>query len=163
MTKFIQATVADAATIEKIAKPIWREHYTQIIGVDQIEYMLKKFQSRQAICEQIEQGYWYYIIEHQKTDAGYMALQKRDTSLFISKFYLNTKHRGQGIAKDMLNYVKSLALDNHCTRLELTVNKFNPAYDIYLKLGFENVESIQIDIGAGYIMDDYRMQKTLAN
>lgn len=161
MTEIIQATPADATTIEKIAKPIWMEHYTPIIGAEQVEYMLKKFQSKEAIRAQINDGYWYYIVKHQQIFAGYLALQKRQSSLFISKFYLNTDFRGQGIAKDMLSHIEQVAQEQSCASLELTVNKFNPAYDIYLKLGFENIESIQIDIGAGYIMDDYRMRKSL--
>jgi len=162
MIKITSATTKEAALIEEIAAPIWQEHYTPIIGSDQVEYMLRKFQSAAAIKAQMTAGYHYLIVYCDNQPAGYMAVEKRDRSLFISKFYLNANFRGRGIARNMLAKIDELAQKENCQQLELTVNKFNPAYDIYLKLGFENVEAIQIDIGNGYIMDDYRMVKNLS-
>ena len=39
--------------IVEMAKEIWTEHYTPIIGKDQVDYMLDKFQSNDAISGQI--------------------------------------------------------------------------------------------------------------
>ena len=39
--------------IEALAYEIWYEHYQPIIGTSQVAYMLKKFQSLEAIDEQI--------------------------------------------------------------------------------------------------------------
>ena len=44
-------------TIEALAEEIWSEHFTPIIGKAQVDYMLGKFQSKQAICEQINNGF----------------------------------------------------------------------------------------------------------
>ncbi|TQV86626.1 GNAT family N-acetyltransferase [Aliikangiella coralliicola] len=161
MVEIKLATTDDASLLEKVARPIWQEHYEPIIGLEQVEYMLDKFQSREVITEQIEQGFEYFIVSHDKAPVGYMSVEKREKSLFISKFYLNSSVRGKGIGKVMLNKVHQLAKEKECNQLELTVNKYNPAYQIYLKLGFENRESIQIDIGSGFIMDDYRMIKPI--
>jgi len=43
------------------------------------------------------------------------------------------------------------------------VNKYNPSYDIYRHLGFEVIDSVVTDIGEGYVMDDYIMQRKLLN
>ena len=40
--------------VVEIAAEIWTEHFTPIIGSEQVEYMLNKFQSSQAITRQIE-------------------------------------------------------------------------------------------------------------
>ncbi len=46
--------------VESLAYSIWREHYTPIIGRHQVEYMLEKFQSKEALLNQIEkEGYIY--------------------------------------------------------------------------------------------------------
>lgn len=161
MIDFILANHDSAKRVATIAAPIWREHYESIIGMEQIDYMLNKFQSEDAIQQQIADGYVYTIVTWENKDAGYIATQIRDETLFISKFYLNKSFRGLGLAKSMLQYINTTAENNHCKKLELTVNKDNPAYEIYLKLGFENVESIVMDIGNNYVMDDYRMVKKI--
>ena len=43
----IAITATDYNIITQLADIIWREHYTPIIGVDQVEYMLKKV----SICK----------------------------------------------------------------------------------------------------------------
>ena len=35
----------DIRKVEELANQIWTQHYTPIIGIDQVRYMLKKFQS----------------------------------------------------------------------------------------------------------------------
>ena len=50
-------------TVVLLAKEIWREHFTAIIGKAQVDYMLKKFQSEEAVREQIEnEGFLYYLL-----------------------------------------------------------------------------------------------------
>ena len=161
MIEIKAATAKDAKLIEKIAAPIWRQHYQPIIGLEQVEYMLNKFQSEAAISEQIAGNANYFIVYNNNQPAGYFSLIEKESSLFISKFYLDLNSRGQGIAHQMLSKINQIAFDTGIHQLELTVNKFNPAYQAYLKLGFKNIRSVQVDIGEGYIMDDYVMIKTL--
>jgi RimJ/RimL family protein N-acetyltransferase len=47
-------------------------------------------------------------------------------------------------------------------KIALTVNKNNVnSIKAYEKMGFKNVGSVVQDIGSGYVMDDYKMEKTL--
>ena len=44
----------------------------------------------------------------------------------------------------------------------LTVNKYNElAIRAYVGKGFETIDSVETDIGEGFIMDDFVMQKTV--
>jgi hypothetical protein len=43
----------DIQQILKLAKPLWLEHYSSIIGEPQVLYMLDKFQSFSAIKSQL--------------------------------------------------------------------------------------------------------------
>jgi diamine N-acetyltransferase len=152
----------NAQQIANLAKPIWEEHYTPIIGAAQVRYMIEKFQSASAIQQQLSENYEYFEVLYCTELVGYFAVQHRPkASLFISKFYLCNQVRGKKFGSKMLNYIEQLAKNTHCQTLDLTVNKFNPAYQVYLKLGFDNVGSVEMDIGNGYIMDDYLMQKRL--
>lgn len=52
--------------------------------------------------------------------------------------------------------VKEIAKENDQTSLLLNVNKYNTgAIDFYEYLGFVNIKSEIIDIGNGYVMDDF--------
>jgi ribosomal protein S18 acetylase RimI-like enzyme len=69
--------------------------------------------------------------------------------------------QGKGIGKKVIDEIEKLALDNNSTALILNVNRFNTALGFYKKIGFEVVDEVNIDIGNGYLMEDYVMEKQL--
>ncbi len=162
MIKITQLKPKNAKRLESLAKSIWEEHYTSLIGEQQVSYMLNKFQSEAAILEQLSEGYRYFEVYFAEELMGYFSVQERDAdSLFISKFYLASQARGKKLGSAMLDFIEELAKQAECKYLDLTVNKYNSAYQIYLKLGFINQGAAEFDIGGGYIMDDYLMRKEL--
>jgi hypothetical protein len=60
--------------IVDLASAIWTDHYVPLIGQKQVDYMLAKFQSEEAIKTQLSEGYEYYIVSHNGQRAGYMAI-----------------------------------------------------------------------------------------
>ena len=54
-------TESESAAISTLAGEIWREHYTPIIGAEQVEYMLAKFQSPEQICKDIKENKYIYF------------------------------------------------------------------------------------------------------
>ena len=100
----------DIDRVANLAKEIWTEHYTSIIGIDQVNYMLKKFQSKNAIETQItEDGYQYYLIKNNTNDIGYISVKEDNSALFLSKIYITKTYRGQGFGKIAMNFIESLA------------------------------------------------------
>lgn len=152
----------DVTLLHSLAHRIWWQFYPPIIGEAQVRYMLDKFSSEEYIRKQFDQDFTYFIIYDEKTPVGYIGVENKGESLFISKFYLDESRRGRGIAHQMLDAMNELALERGLSQLELTVNKYNPSFHAYIKMGFKNVEAIVIDIGGGYVMDDYRMTKSLS-
>ena len=144
----------------KLAKEIWTEHFTAIIGADQVDYMLDKFQSKKAIADQIQnKGYIYYLIEEGEQAVGYCAIVQEDDALFLSKLYIRKTMRGKGIARKTIDFIKTIALERNLGRITLTVNKNNTGpITAYEKLGFVNTGPVVQDIGSGFIMDDYKME-----
>ena len=71
----------DFEQIEKLGKVIWKEHYTSIIGAEQVEYMLHKFQSVSAIESQVLEGFEYYSLYIKEHAAGYLSIVKKEDSL----------------------------------------------------------------------------------
>jgi len=149
----------DIQTVAALAHEIWYQHYIPIIGGAQVDYMLEKYQSSQAIAHAIRcQGYQYYLVSVQDRPVGYFGICVIGDVLFLSKIYIQRDNRGQGIGHRMVDFVKSHARENACIKIELTVNKNNEsAIAAYEKMGFCRDKQITADIGGGYVMDDYLM------
>ncbi len=148
--------------IESMARIIWHEHYTPIIGVEQVEYMLDKFQSVKTMKEQIDSGYHYFMINSEDEPIGYLSFNKRNEELFLSKVYVLKTSRGNGIGKKAMNFVMDVARGLACEKVSLTVNKFNHnSIKAYEKIGFINKDALVQDIGGGFVMDDYLMEKSV--
>ena len=158
--------VRDSAEIEivaRLAHEIWNEHYVPIIGLAQVQYMVPKFQSAAAVSAQIAGKLEYFLIRREGAPAGYFAFERQPDkrSLFLSKLYVRKDMRGHGLARHALSYVDSVCRDASLTTIWLTVNKRNPAVGTYERLGFRNVAAVVADIGGGFVMDDYRMEKAV--
>lgn len=163
--KWIQVRQQDDDLIdqlETLAREIWMEHYSPIIGQDQVEYMLKKFQSKEAMVSQLTQGYVYFAFYYEDQLAGYLSVEPRESCLFLSKAYVKKNFRGKGIFSVMLEQVEILAKELGKKVIELTVNKQNTrSISIYQSKGFEKVKPAVFDIGGGYVMDDFILQKNI--
>lgn len=154
-------TDSQIRTVETLARQIWRDHYIPIIGEAQVVYMLDRFQSREAIADQIEAGYEYYLItDDVKEEIGYFAFLIEEKNLFLSKIYVRSGLRGRGYGRSALGFIERKARDTMCSKIWLTVNKHNVrSIGAYKKCGFEIREPVVQDIGGGFVMDDYRMEK----
>ena len=152
------ASDADIKAIADLADIIWHEHFTPIIGEAQVEYMLDKFQSYHAISDAVNNnGYIYYMAYDNGEFCGYIGIQPEGSAVLLSKIYVEASHRGKGIAKKMIETVKSDYSDYE--KLWLTVNRHNDGpIAAYKKLGFETVRTQVADIGNGFVMDDYIME-----
>jgi GNAT superfamily N-acetyltransferase len=154
----------EIATVSALADEIWREHYPSIISNEQIVYMLGCFQSKSAIRKQIDDGYHYALILIDGRAAGYLAAQPDldEKALFLSKIYLCQGMRGRGGGHAASEYIMRLAKDMACSRIWLTVNRMNrSAIKAYERWGFRITDKVVADIGEGFVMDDYRMEKQL--
>ena len=152
------------ATVETLAGEIWHQHYPTIITREQIIYMLERFQSFDAIREQLTEGYHYALIRDGDAPAGYLAVQcdAMTGDMFLSKVYLHERHRGKGAGYAAMHYIANEARRCGCRRLWLTVNRMNKvAIQAYKKWGFTITGEVVADIGNGYVMDDFRMEKSL--
>lgn len=163
MTKFIPATTQKQfKDISVLADVIWREHYTPIIGNDQVDYMVKNYQSADAMHSQYMDGYQYFMVYYNNQLVGYLSFKKQEDSLFLSKIYVSKDYRGQKIGKAAMLFVQEKAISMHCKSITLGVNRFNEnSIAAYEKMGFKNVGEMITDIGNGFVMDDYKMEKLL--
>lgn len=163
MAKFNIATTRNQfEAIAQLANIIWREHYIPIIGLEQVDYMVKNFQSAEAMYSQYLDGYAYFMIIHDNQFVGYISIKKEEESLFLSKIYVSKDYRGKKIGKSAMNFCEEKALEMHCKSITLGVNRFNvKSIAAYQAMGFKITGEMITDIGHGFIMDDYKMEKLI--
>ncbi len=171
-----EANALDLPLIGELAGRIWPETYAPILDPAQIDYMMELIYSPDSLEEQILDGHrfiisdWYnlpcgfadysrlhahQVVAADTTPAGAGELWK------LNKIYLDPLLQGKGLGKKLLTAVCEMVLNQGGKRLSLNVNKFNPARKFYEKQGFMIVREEDIDIGQGYFMNDYVMEKGL--
>lgn len=162
--EFIKATTdEDIQQIADTAEIIWNEHFVPIIGQEQVNYMVDKFQSFHALKDQIEnQGYEYYKDMLDGKIVGYIGIHDEGDRLFLSKLYLLKEARGKHIATQGIEFLKEICKERNLPAIYLTCNKYNSnTLAVYDHLGFKTIAEDETDIGSGFIMDDYIMQLDL--
>lgn len=149
--------VSDIKELASLASSIWHEYWTCLLSPEQIDYMVKNFQSEKAIKEQIEdENYTYYFIKSDNENAGYFGISDKGDFLFLSKIYIRKEFRHKGIGTKAFDKIKELALGKP---IRLTVNKHNTnSINAYKKWGFKTIDAVVTDIGSGFVMDDYIME-----
>ena len=165
MPEMLRATrPADIDSVVVLAHEIWNVHFVPIIGQEQVDYMLAKFQSAPAITRQIADGYEYYIVVDNDHRAGYFAIvpDPLASSAQLSKIYVRQEQRGGGLGKAIIAFVEEHCIEIGIRELWLTVNRRNEGpIAFYRHMGFTKRESLVQDIGNGFVMDDYRMVKMI--
>ncbi|ROR28537.1 L-amino acid N-acyltransferase YncA [Mobilisporobacter senegalensis] len=169
MNQVIFMEVSEESQIDEIvslADRIWREHYSKILDQSQIDYMLEKFQSRNAIREQMDsQGYKYYLLQVEGLYVGFMGIKEEPEykRLFLSKVYIDKEHRGLGYGSQTFAFLVEICRKKEYNKIWLTVNRQNESsIRAYEKNGFIKAYAQVTDIGHGYVMDDYVMEKKLS-
>ena len=153
-------TDMDIERIAELADIIWHEHFSSILTSGQIDYMVEKFQSYPAIKKAIENdGYRYYMAYENDDLCGYLGIHNEENGvIFISKVYVRRDKRGMGIASKLLERLREDYPDS--VKWYLTVNRYNTSsIAVYEKRGFKITRTQVADIGSGYVMDDYIMER----
>jgi ribosomal protein S18 acetylase RimI-like enzyme len=141
-----------------MATSIWNDHYRSIIGQSQIDYMLQKMYSEEALFNQSKSGQnFYFIQDSNNINVGFLSytIQKPD-ACFINKFYISSTQQGKGLGKKVFSQLKNSLTG--IKRFQLTVNRQNyKAINFYFSLGFKIEKCEDFDIGNGYFMNDFVM------
>ncbi len=160
MIKFTKTEYNNIKELADLACEIWFEYWPLILSEKQISYMVKKFQSENAIKYQINnENYSYYFILIDDKKVGYFGLSVHEDYLFLSKLYIKKDYRHKGIGKKAFNRIKEIAQEYGLNKVRLTVNKYNTdTINAYKKWGLKEIDSTVTDIGEGFVMDDYIME-----
>ena len=163
--QIIEANKDQLNIVRQLAYDIWPDTYGKILSSEQLDYMLGNFYAIPALEEQMDNGHIFLLIKDDETVLGFASYEvncKDSGKTKLHKIYVLPQTQGKGIGKALLAEVESRAKNAGNSHLFLNVNKYNNAQEFYNAKGFETVYEEVIDIGQGYVMDDYVMEKILS-
>ncbi|MDR3049324.1 MAG: GNAT family N-acetyltransferase [Elusimicrobiota bacterium] len=149
--------------VVSLADEIWHEYYSKLLSQAQINYMLENFQSLSAVNRQIkDENYHYFLLQDNGGSfEGFFAVvpQPQEENLFLSKIYIRKDSRAKGYGRQSVSYIKDFAKNAALKSITLTVNRENTdSIKAYEKIGFKIAETMDTQIGQGFVMNDYKMK-----
>lgn len=159
--KLVKANSEHISIIIDLTKKIWPVAYGEILSKAQLDYMIDKFYNETALRELIQKGHVFYLAQDDKDNyVGFVSYEINSelNKTKIHKIYVLPETQGTGLGRQFFELVKEKAIENQQNAIFLNVNKYNNAIHFYTKLGFTKVKDELIDIGNGYVMDDYVME-----
>jgi ribosomal protein S18 acetylase RimI-like enzyme len=164
--RIAEASEPDLEAVAELAGVIWHAHYPGIITPDQIDYMLARGYSHEALLRFIiEPGAGMLLAYAGERMIGFAAYYRPDDSseLKLDKLYVHQDCHGWGVGSRLIARVEAAARAQGRNTLILQVNKNNTkAIRAYERNGFAVREPVVVDIGGGYVMDDFVMAKRLS-
>jgi diamine N-acetyltransferase len=157
-----KATTGDIPLIRELTFKVWPQTYAAILSREQIDYMLEMMYSEDSLRKQITGGSQFIFIYDDGEPVGFASYQEiKPAKWKLHKIYVLTSQQGKGTGKFMIDYIIDEIKESGATSLELQVNIDNKAKGFYEKLGFTQREIIKLDIGNGFFMNDYVMEKKI--
>ena len=158
-----KALPEDVSLIRDLAYKIWPTAYSHILTQGQIDYMLNKMYNENILLEQVQNKIEFVIVYDETQPVGFASfgLEKPGTYK-LHKIYVLPSQQGKGTGRFMLDEIEKTIVGRGAFSLLLNVNRQNKAKSFYEKLGFTVIREEDIDIGDGYFMNDYVMEKKLS-
>ncbi len=161
--QFRKADISDIPVIQQIAEKAWRPTYGHILSEEQTLYMLDMMYSSNVLQKQMNSSIAFYLVVEAQKPLGYFSFEITEPDrMKLHKIYLDPDQKSKDTGRQIIEFVKQHAMQAGVKHIELNVNKYNSAVQFYEKLGFIRAKEMVLDIGHGYVMDDYVMQLNLA-
>jgi len=157
---------SDLQTIHDMAEVVFRKTYREILSPEQMEYMMDWMYSLPNLEKQVSQGHTYYIVWVGQEPLGYLSVrmdcvEPDGTEVWhLEKIYVMPSAQGMGLGRRLIETAKKHVRDNKSAqkaRIELNVNRNNPAVGFYKKQGLAILRQGDFPIGNGFFMNDYIM------
>lgn len=159
------ASPSDYMKIQEIARQTWPDTYGAILSKEQLDFMLDAFYSEDALSNDVDSKAHHFLLAKEGDVvlgfASYEHNYQENNRTRIHKIYVLPRTQGKGIGNKLIGHIEKLAMEFHSAALSLNVNRFNKAFTFYQKKGFEVIKEVDIEIGHGYLMEDYVMEKQL--
>ncbi len=157
-----KASIDDIPLIRELTFRVWPQTYASIISEEQIDYMLEMTYSESSLQIQMEEGSKFIIASDDHEPVGFAAYGEIKPGLWkLHKIYILSSQQGKGTGRFVVDHIIREINGLGATALQLQVNRYNKARNFYEKIGFTVIEEADFDIGNGYFMNDYVMEKKI--
>jgi GNAT superfamily N-acetyltransferase len=158
-----EAGINDLVTVEKLAHEIWPGTYGHTHSSEQLSYMLQLIYSQPSLQQQMQQQHHHFLIaELDGQPVGFADYSLYEPGVYkLHKLYVHGSTQGKGVGKALIDHISGKLLQQNAHTLRLNVNRLNKARLFYEKQGFAVIKEEDVDIGNGYFMNDYIMEKKL--
>jgi len=160
MYQVVRLTLDELQHVQHIAHQTWPLTFKDILTPEQIQYMLEWMYNLDTLKQQFHEGQQFYAVKENDRFIGFTAIELHHLereNVKIHKLYVLPEFHGKGIGLALVDQVKVVALSEKMKTILLNVNRFNSAVSFYEKYGFRTVKEEVIDIGNGFVMDDFVM------
>jgi GNAT superfamily N-acetyltransferase len=126
--------------------------------------MLATMYSQVALLQQLQAGHEFLIAEMGNKDvafASFSVIPEQKHAYKLHKLYVLPSAHGKGLGKFLINEVVNKVRHAGGKTLALNVNRANKAKDFYERAGFKIKETVDLEIGNGFFMNDYVMEITI--
>jgi diamine N-acetyltransferase len=147
-----------------LAELIWRAHYPGIISQGQIDYMLERMYHPEVIRREMGEGIYYRRLLIEETLRGFTAFGPAGTGgeMKLHKLYVHPDWQRRGLGSLLLRDAEETSRQTGFSTLILAVNKANAkAIAAYRKNGYTLRDSVCVNIGGGFVMDDFVMERSI--
>jgi ribosomal protein S18 acetylase RimI-like enzyme len=155
---------SEISDVGDLGRTIWREHYPGIISSAQIEYMLRDKYTESDLVPYIDASdRWFDVLRVAGNLSGFLRTSwAGHDQLKLEEIYVSASMRGKGYGKLLLDRAEALAAQRRCRCVSLYVNRKNEgSIAAYRRHGYAIRESKVFDLGSGFVMHDYVMEKPL--
>lgn len=157
-----QGLYTDIPLIQELGSRIWPPTYSDILSSEQIDYMLAMMYSAESLKNQMDCGHEFLIISELEMHIGFASFSEIENNIYkLHKIYVLIEQQGKGRGSFVITEILNTVEKRGAIALRLNVNRHNSARTFYEKLGFNTIGEEDIDIGNGYLMNDYVMEKRL--
>ncbi len=161
MLNIREATCSDIPLIRELVYNVWPQTYSPVLSDAQIEYMLELMYSETSLQQQMKKSH-FIIVYDKKEPVGFASYLQIQTGIFkLDKLYVLPSRQGKGTGRFLIEYILHDIKQKDAAILRLQVNRNNNAKNFYEKLGFTILKEADFDIGNGYVMNDYVMEKII--
>ncbi|MDR2638160.1 MAG: GNAT family N-acetyltransferase [Zoogloeaceae bacterium] len=155
------ATDRDIPAVIELARETWQDVYPGIIPQAQIDFMLAERYAPARLHEDIAAaGKWLDLAIADDRAIGFAFCEIRRGEYKLDRLYIHPEKQGKGVGSGLIAHAAARAKVLGYASMILSVNKRNEkAIRAYRKNGFSVREAVRAEIGQGFVMDDYIMEK----
>lgn len=150
--------------VQTIAHQTWPNTFAEILTTEQIDYMLEWMYNKAILEKNYDDGHQFYAYFENNLAIGFMAIQVNlleGKSMKIHKLYVLPNQQGKGVGYKLIQKAIEIANNLEQKNVFLNVNRFNKAVDFYKRVGFSILKEENIEIGNGFLMEDYVMELSI--